>query len=381
MAVTDAPDASSADRRRFFRRLRFWVWIQERIQPTDLQITLFWSGIIGFSGALCSIAFRLATSFVHKILTGSSAPGLVESFAQLSASWRVVIPAFGGLLAGAVLQFGTRWRGGVTTADYMEAVVLGDGRISTRRSLVKCLSAMFTIASGGSIGREGPLVQLSSLVASAAGRWRHWSTPRLRLLVGCGAAAGIASAYNAPIAGALFVAEIVLGSVAMEIFGPLVFSSVIATLTVRGFIGSEPIYDIPHFQLNSNWEILPYLLLGLFAGAVAPWFLRLLRASERLARSSSGPGFSKNAGRRIDCRHARRLPSGGLRQWLQHREHDSGREPDLADRGRDFDFQGARDCRDLRLGRGRRSLHANALCRSESRLFVWNCGRPCRRSA
>ena len=88
----------------------------------------------------------------------------------------------------------------------------------------------------------------------------------MRLLVGCGAAAGIASAYNAPIAGALFVAEIVLGSVAMEIFGPLVFASVIATLTVRGFIGSDPIYAIPHFQLNSNWEILPYLLLGLFAG-------------------------------------------------------------------------------------------------------------------
>jgi CIC family chloride channel protein len=134
---------------------------------------------------------------------------------------------------------------------------------------------------------------LSSLVASIAGRWRHWSTPRLRLLVGCGAAAGIASAYNAPIAGALFVAEIVLGSVAMEIFGPLVFASVIATLTVRGFIGSDPIYSIPHFQLNSNWEIVPYLVLGLCAGLLAPWFLRLLNASERLAGGVRVPVFLK----------------------------------------------------------------------------------------
>jgi CIC family chloride channel protein len=136
-------------------------------------------------------------------------------------------------------------------------------------------------------------VQLSSLVASFIGRVRHWSTPRLRLLVGCGAAAGIASAYNAPIAGALFVAEIILGSVAMEIFGPLVFASVISTLTVRGFLGSDPIYAIPHFQLNSNWEILPYVILGLALGAVAPWFLRLLNATQLWVSRIPVPVFVK----------------------------------------------------------------------------------------
>jgi chloride channel protein, CIC family len=288
-----APRGALPLRLDFVRRLKWWVWFTEVIHPSDLQVTLAWAGVIGFGGALTSIGFRYLTSELHKLMTGSSTPGLVESFTALSWWARLTIPAIGGLLAGLVLFFGMRWRGGVTTADYMEAVVLGDGKISTRRSLVKCLSAMFTIASGGSIGREGPLVQLSSLVASIAGRLRHWSTPRLRLLVGCGAAAGIASAYNAPIAGALFVAEIVLGSLAMEIFGPLVFSSVIATLTVRGFIGSDPIYAIPHFQLNSNWEIVPHVLLGLFAGLVAPWFLRLLNASERLAGRVRAPVFLK----------------------------------------------------------------------------------------
>jgi len=277
----------------FLRRLKWWVWFTEVIRPSDLQVTLGWAGVIGFGGALTSIGFRYVTSGLHKLMTGSTAPGLIESFMAIPWWHRLVIPAVGGLLAGLVLYLGMRWRGGVTTADYMEAVVLGDGKISTRRSIVKCLSAMFTIASGGSIGREGPLVQLSALVASIAGRLRHWSTPRLRLLVGCGAAAGIASAYNAPIAGALFVAEIVLGSVAMEIFGPLVFASVIATLTVRGFMGSDPIYAIPHFQLNSNWEIVPYILLGLFAGSVAPWFLRLLDASERFAGRVRAPVFLK----------------------------------------------------------------------------------------
>ena len=277
----------------FLRRLKWWVWFTEVIRPSDLQVTLFWAGLIGFGGALTSIGFRYLTSELHKVLTGSAASGMVESFMEVSWPVRLTIPAVGGLLAGLALFFGMRWRGQVTTADYMEAVVLGDGKMSTRRSLVKCLSAMLTIASGGSIGREGPLVQLSSLVASIAGRWRRWSTPRLRLLVGCGAAAGIASAYNAPIAGALFVAEIVLGSVAMEIFGPLVFASVVATLTVRGFIGSNPIYAIPHFQLNSNWEIGPYLLLGLFSGLVAPWFLRLLNTSEELAGRVRMPVFVK----------------------------------------------------------------------------------------
>jgi CIC family chloride channel protein len=113
------------------------------------------------------------------------------------------------------------------------------------------------------------------------------------LLVGCGAAAGIASAYNAPIAGALFVAEIVLGSVAMEIFGPLVFSSVIATLTVRAFLGTDPLYAIPAFRLNHSWEIVPYLLLGLGAGLLAPWFIRLLRLSEEWAARIAAPVYIK----------------------------------------------------------------------------------------
>jgi CIC family chloride channel protein len=275
------------------RRLKLLVWFEERLHPTDLQVTLVWAGLIGFCGALCSIAFRFLTSVVHKWLTGSSATGFVESFAHLSPWWRLTIPAFGGLVAGGIIHLGMHWRGAVTTTDYMEAVVLGDGRIAARRSLVKCLSSLFTIASGGSIGREGPLVQLSSLVASLLGRWQKWSVPRLRLLVGCGAAAGIASAYNAPIAGALFVAEIVLGSVAMEIFGPLVFSSVVATLTTRGIIGGDPLYEIASFRLNGNAEILPYILLGITAGVVAPWFIRLLRWCEDRTARVAAPVYVK----------------------------------------------------------------------------------------
>ncbi|HEY4256988.1 MAG TPA: ClcB-like voltage-gated chloride channel protein [Candidatus Udaeobacter sp.] len=275
------------------RRLKFWVWFQEWLRPRELQVTLIWAGIIGFCGAVCSIGYRVGTSFVHKILTGSNTPGLVESFAELPLWARLVVPAIGGLIAGVIIQFGSRFHGQITTSDYMEAVVLGDGRISARQSVVKSLSALFTNASGGSIGREGPLVQLAAMVASLAGRFQHWTTPRLRLLVACGAAAGIASAYNAPISGSVFVAEIVLGSMAMEIFGPLVFASVIATLTVRGFLGPGPLYQIPLFRLTRAWEIGPYLLLGLFSGLIAPWFIRLLRTSEKLVEQISAPIYVK----------------------------------------------------------------------------------------
>ena len=293
MAGSSADKQSTNPKPQSFRRLKFWVWFLERAKPTELQVTLIWAGLVGFGGALCSIAFRVATTGLHKILTGSSEPGLVESFSHLSPLLRFMVPAIGGLLAGAVIEFGMHWHGRVTTADYMEAVVLRDGKISARRSLVKCLSALFTIASGGSIGREGPLVQLGALVASLTGRFQKWTTPRLRLLVGCGAAAGIASAYNAPIAGALFVAEIVLGSMAMEIFGPLVFSSVVATLTMRGFLGAGALYEIPGFRLHGNWEIVPYLLLGLGTGLIAPWFIRLLRTSEEWVGQIPAPVYIK----------------------------------------------------------------------------------------
>ena len=125
------------------RRLKFWMWFKEKAQPSDLQLTLLWAGIVGFCGAICSIGFRLATGAVHKLLTGSPAPHLSESFAHLPLWMRLIVPGMGGLVAGAILQFGMRWHGQLTTTDYMEAVVLGDGKISTRRSLVKCLSALF----------------------------------------------------------------------------------------------------------------------------------------------------------------------------------------------------------------------------------------------
>jgi CIC family chloride channel protein len=277
--------------------LKLRVWLGERFKPTELQVTLVWAGLVGFAGAVASLLFREGTNLIHRLLTGSS-EALVESFAHMPWWQRLITPTLGGALAGVTILYGMRFSKGQTSTDYMEAIVLGEGNVPFRSSLVKSASALFTIATGGSIGREGPLVQLAAVLASLPGRFRNWAPPRRRLMVACGAAAGIASAYNAPISGAMFVSEIVLGSVAMESFGPLVFASVVATLTIREspLMGlGNPLYEITPFKLNADWEILPYAILGVIAGIAAPYFLRFLKLCEQMFEKSGLPRIPKLA--------------------------------------------------------------------------------------
>jgi CIC family chloride channel protein len=264
---------------RLLRLLRWRLWIIEKLRPSPWQETLFWAAGAGILGALASLAFRGGIDLIHYFLTGT-ADGMVDSFRELTWWQRLAIPAVGGLMAGLVLLFGKRLHRGQSSTDYMEAILIGNGQLPVRATLVKSTAAMFSIASGGSIGREGPMVQLASVVASRLGRLGRLSAPQLRLLVACGAAAGIASAYNAPIAGSFFVAEIILGTIAMESLGPLAVSAVAATLTMRALSNAHTLYAVPSFTLHSLWEIGPFVVLGLVAGTVAPWFLRSLRTVE-----------------------------------------------------------------------------------------------------
>ncbi len=277
------------------QRLRWWLKLVEWLRPKELQITLVLAGLAGFLGALGSLAFRRATEVMHWVFTGSWDAGLSESFAHLPWWQRIVVPTAGGAAAGLVLMFVARFLKQSRTTDYMEAVVIGDGILSTRQSLLKSLSALFSISSGASIGREGPLVQLAAMFASALGRIMRVSSPRLRLLVACGAAAGIAAAYNAPIAGALFVAEVVMATTSMEIFGPLVCSSVVATLTIRQFVGADPLYSVTHFAAISPTETLVLVGLGCVCGLLSPVYLLILRGVESWFSHWPGPVFTRLA--------------------------------------------------------------------------------------
>ncbi len=266
--------------RRLLRLLRWRVWIQEKLQPTEWQVTLMWAALAGFLGALASIVFTTLTERIHGWF-GNSSLGVVDSMARLPWWGCLLVPTLGGAAAGTILMFGQRLTRAQSSTDYMEAIVIGNGHVPTRASLVKSAAALFSIGSGGSIGREGPLVQLAAVVASQLGRWRKFTPPQLRLLVACGAAAGIASAYNAPIAGSFFVAEIILGTIAMESLGPLVVSAVAATLTVQVLTSAHVLYKVPVFQQVSVWEMPGYIVLGLIAGVLAPAFLVSLKNAEK----------------------------------------------------------------------------------------------------
>jgi CIC family chloride channel protein len=241
----------------------------------QLSGIIFWAALIGVCGAFTGVGFRASVRLVQRALTGHSA-GLVET-AELLPWWaRIAVPTIGGACAGTLLWAAQRLLRSNRNIDYMEAVAVGNGQLGSRAALLQAASSFFTIGSGGSIGREGPLVQLAATAASKIGQWTKAPVPRLRLLVACGASAGIAAAYNAPIAGALFVAEVVLGSIAMESFGPLIVASVVSDATSRHFLGYGPVYQVPHINFGAPWELALYALLGVLLGHVAPTFLALL---------------------------------------------------------------------------------------------------------
>ncbi|HEX8012445.1 MAG TPA: ClcB-like voltage-gated chloride channel protein [Casimicrobiaceae bacterium] len=286
-----------------FRRLPQWLRrlrlvVVERFASDAVHATLAWAAVLGFTGALATIGFREAIRALQWLLAERSA-SLVETARELPSWQRLLIPVGGGIFAGLILQASQRRRRETVASDYMEAISIGDGRIGIGQSLARSASSLFTIASGGSIGREGSMVQLAAMVASALGRLTRPSPPRLRLFVACGAAAGITAAYNAPIAGALFVAEIVLGSIAMESFGPLLVAAVVSNVTMRAFPGYGAPYEMPAFPVVAGREMVLFAGLGLLAGASAPLFLGLLETAKA--------GFA-----RLPLPLAARLGIGGL---------------------------------------------------------------------
>jgi CIC family chloride channel protein len=270
-------------------RTRLLVW-RARLQRlpvfSDDHIMLLWAVAVGALGALMTVAFRECIALIQLLLSGRRG-SFVDIANSLSWQARILLPTGGGIVAGALLAWARR--GGAGNADYMEAVNIGDGRIPVRQTFWRSLSSLATIGSGGSIGREGAMVQLAALSASLLGRAVRFPAERLRLLVACGAAAGIAAAYNAPIAGAFFVSEIVLGAIVMKNFGPVVVASVVANITMRSLPGYKPVFAMPAFPEIAGLEAPLFVLLGLLAGLLAPQFLRVLRLSRKLFQKTALP--------------------------------------------------------------------------------------------
>ncbi len=249
---------------------------------------------VGLLGGGVAVIFRAFAVMLPALLWPSD-PNIVHAVEKSSYLWRIAVPVLGALFAGGVLAAGARWAGTMRGWDILEAVVLRDGILHARSAVVKATSSLFTIASGGPVGREGPMVLLSSTVASWGARRLGTPVRQRRILVAAGAAAGIAAAYNVPVGAALFTMEIIVGSFALEVFAPLVFASVLATLVSRAAFADWPVFKVLPFQMVSVWEILLYVLLGVLCGAVAVLFLRALRRAGVLFRASRLPQVASMA--------------------------------------------------------------------------------------
>ena len=253
--------------------------VREQFEFTEEGFHLVLAGIIGVIGGLVNLAFYHAIESTKYLLLRR--PGDPVEIAESLEPWqRVAVPVVGGLAAGLVLFWGLRIVGRQGSTNLLEVVVAGDGRLPLRTSLVKAVSSVLSIASGASIGREGAITAMSATLASKLGQLRKWPPYRLRLLVGCGAASGIAAAYNAPIGGAVFAASIVLGNFSMNQFAPLVFASVIATVVSRGFFGIAPSYTVPPYEFTRVSQLPWFVVLGAMCGGVGALFQRSLQWSQ-----------------------------------------------------------------------------------------------------
>jgi CIC family chloride channel protein len=250
--------------------------------------------VIGVLGGLGAVGFRFLIRFFQRVFFG---PGLNLLEIAWALPWyhKLLVPALGGALVGPIIYYFAREAKGHGVPEVMEAVVLRGGVIRPRVVGVKALASALTIACGGSVGREGPIVQIGSAMGSTLGQMLKVSGERMRTLVGCGAAAGIAATFNAPIAGALFSMEIILGNFGLASFSPIVISSVIATVISRHFLGDFPAFQVPPYQFVHPFELLPYLLLGVAAGLVARLFIYLLYRCEDLFDASPLPEVARPA--------------------------------------------------------------------------------------
>lgn len=261
--------------------------LEGRLWLSDLPAMLGWAALVGVLGAFSTIGFHEGIHLLQRAFTPS--PGPIVAVTRILPWYdRLLVPMVGGVIAGACLWAAARIQAGANS-DYMEAVAIGDGKLSIRQGLLRSLASLNTVASGGSIGREGAMVHLASLVASAIGRFACFGTARLRLLVACGAAAGVSSAYGAPIAGAMFVAEIILGTMAMQSLGPLLVAAAAANITMRLTGVYHPNYEMSHVPLITAFEIVPFLALGVLTGIAAPLFLKFLALIKTLFKKTALP--------------------------------------------------------------------------------------------
>ncbi len=192
----------------------------------------------------------------------------------------IIIPVLGALTVGPLIAYFASEAKGHGVPEVMQAITLQGGRIRPRVAVVKIIASALCIGSGGSAGREGPIVQVGSAMGSTIGQWLGLSEERIKNLVSCGAAAGIAATFNAPLAGVAFATEVLMTELHGRLFANVVIASVSASIISRMFLGDRPAFEVPSYVMRSPWDLFLYLLLGVFAALAGVMFIYMLDFAE-----------------------------------------------------------------------------------------------------
>ena len=258
-------------------RPRLTQWIDQH-EVSESGVIMFTALVVGIRAGLGAVAFRRLIEGMQT-LAYDGLGGLLEGMAPFHL---LIIPAVGGAIYGPLIYRYAREAKGHGVPEVMEAVALRGGRIRPRVAIIKSLASSICIGTGGSVGREGPIAQIGSALGSTVGQALKLSDERVRNLVACGAAGGIAATFNAPIAGAIFALEVILGQFHSVYFGAVVISAVTADVIAHAFEADVRAFAVPQYTLVSPWELVFYSLLGALAALAAVGFTRLLYKSEDL---------------------------------------------------------------------------------------------------
>ena len=273
---------------------RTFKQVLKRYHLDERILSLLLAAFIGFLSGYGAVLFRLLIKGTQFVFYGHT--GDILAFAHSLPLYMIIgIPCLGGLMVGVIVTFAANEAKGHGVPEVMEAVALRNGVIRKRVAAAKIMASAICIGSGGSVGREGPIVQIGSSLGSTVSQIFNVARANQKTMVGCGAAAGIAATFNAPIAGVLFALEILLGDFGIASFSPVVLSSVTATTISRHYFGDFPAFTIPPYHLKTMWEFAIYPFLGLFAGLVAVFFIITLYKAEDLFDNIPIPQWLKPA--------------------------------------------------------------------------------------
>lgn len=236
-------------------------------------ILAFTAVIIGLLAGVSALGFRFAIAEIQNLFYGFRTEDIVTQVARLPW-WQILLaPVVGGLIVGIFLRYIMPGKMPLGVADVIENVMTRRGKMPFKDALGAIFISSVSLGAGTSGGREGPIVHFGASLASALGRVLRFPSTHYMTMVGCGVAAAVAASFNAPFAGAFFALEVVIGTYAIQAFAPIVISSVVGTIISRVFIGDFPAFVLPHYSIQSLWELPAIILLGMVSALVALIFI------------------------------------------------------------------------------------------------------------